>query len=280
MTGANTLQRTKQTQEDIIKLLHKGGFELHKWCANNTELLDKIPKNRREFEVNESDNTVKTLGLLYQPDADIFKFKIQLDDNNRRVTKRTILSDIARVFDPLGFLGPVITSAKILMQELWKLILEWDETVPINCHTKWTQYRNQLLKLNDLKINRWMLPFNSFKVELHGFCDASQLAFGACIYLKGYDESGSCAINLVCSKARVAPVRTITIPRLELCGAVLLSELFEKVKSALNIQLDKCFFWTDSTIVLAWLRSSSSQFKTFIANRVSTIQQHTNINDW
>lgn len=116
--------------------------------------------------------------------------------------------------------------------------------------------------------------------ELHGFCDSSEVGFGACIYLISVEQDGSGNSSLVCSKSRVAPLKNISIPRLELCGAVLLAQLMDKVKSTLKYDIHEIKYWTDSTIVLCWLQKCSRDFVTFVANRIGEIQQLSQVCDW
>lgn len=166
------------------------------------------------------------------------------------------------------------------MQELWKLKLSWDESVPANLHTVWSNYKFQLTKLNDIKFSRHVLSKNPTNIQLHGFCDASQTAYGACVYIRCIDSSGLISSNLLCSKTRVAPLEVISIPRLELCGALLLAELVSKILSICGIAFDTISLWSDSTITLSWINTSPHLLKTFVANRVSQIQSLTEPNNW
>ncbi|XP_023289985.1 uncharacterized protein LOC105696715, partial [Orussus abietinus] len=185
------------------------------------------------------------------------------------------LQDIAQLFDPLGLLGPVIVKAKIIMQQLWKLNSGWDESVPQSFHSAWENYRSQLPVLNNFKIARKMIADSSSKIMLHGFCDASEGAYGACIYLRSTNCSDLHTVRLVCSKSRVAPLKSVLLPRLELCAAVLLSKLYQATTTALMIKFDSVRFWSDSTIALYWIHMSPHQLKTFITNRVAEIQSNT-----
>lgn len=285
MTGATTVEDALKIQVSLLELCKRYGFDLRKWCSNSEVVVNNVPEDFREtsstLRINDKD-TVKTLGLLYQPGSDMFRFSIHQEVNiSDKVTKRTILSEIAKIFDPLGLVGPVITSAKIFMQVLWQLKLNWDESLPQSQYTQWFQNRSQLVKLNELQIQRCVLPVQDVKeVEIHGFCDASQSAYGACIYVRSSGENDENSVMLLCSKSRVAPLKTISIPRLELCGALLLAKLVKSVVTVLDVKISKIFLWTDSTIVLYWLRGDSSSLKTFVSNRVGEIQRLTDVDQW
>lgn len=147
--------------------------------------------------------------------------------------------------------------------------------------SRWNEFAEQLILLNDLRFDRRLLHLCSSQIELHGFCDASQKAYGACIYLRSVDSSGKVIISLYCSRSRVAPIKTPqTIPRLELCAAVLLAELYTIVRSAIKININRVFFWTDSIITLCWINTAPHLLKTFVANRVAQIRQKTEPEQW
>lgn len=282
LTGANTESEAAQIRDEVISILSRGGFELRKWSSNSDNLLEGIPNQTdTPFLRMDKEETAKTLGILWNSSQDVFQFSVSTFDTRRRISKRNILSDIARVFDPLGLINPIIVNAKILMQKLWQLKIDWDESVPLDIHTSWFQYRQQLPELNNLAIPRKIISSPSYvSLELHGFCDASERAYGACLYLRCVDINGCVATSLMASKSRVAPLKVVSLPRLELCGAVLLAQLSVKVVESLNIQFDRSYFWTDSRIALAWITSESKRWTTFVANRVGEIQKLTDIGDW
>ena len=145
-----------------------------------------------------------------------------------------MLSQIAQLFDPLGLLGPVIVQAKITMQSLWLLKVDWDETVPEQVQTTWHEYRDQLTILDELDIKRKIVAIDYVTLQMYGYCDASRNAYGACIYIRSTDKNGVHSTQLVCSKSKVAPVKTLSIPRLELCAALLLSKSYNSVSHALR----------------------------------------------
>lgn len=117
-------------------------------------------------------------------------------------------------------------------------------------------------------------------IQLHGFCDASNTGYGACLYIRSVGKTKEIISKLLCAKSRVSPLKTMTVPRLELCGAFLLSRLYHEAVDALNIVPTKIVFWCDSTIVLHWLKTSPHLLKTYVANRVVKIGELTGSNEW
>lgn len=224
----------------------------------------------------------KTLGIQWNPISDVFLYNISIDTNHtQRSTKRTIFSCVAQIFDPLGLLVPVILLAKILIQKLWTLQVDWDESLPSDLHIDWNIYKSQMKQLNELRIPRKVIEVQIIgNVKMHGFCDASQNAYGACVYMRVTDQSGVHRTSLLCLKSRVAPLKMISLPRLELCGAQLLAQLIDKISPILDLKIHKTHYWTDSTIVIDWIRSPSRKFNTFIANRIGEIQELTTIESW
>jgi hypothetical protein len=191
------------------------------------------------------------------------------------------LSAIVKIYDPLQLIGPVIVKAKLIMQELWKREIGWDEELLEDLKTSWTIILNQLHLLNQIRIPRKVIESYPYKsLEIHGFSDASQVAYGCCVYVRVIDANGKISGKLLCAKSRVAPLKTISISRLELAAAVLLARLISNIQDIIKIKVDTVHYWTDSTIVLAWLTRSPGSFKTFVANRVSEILNLSNIQNW
>lgn len=206
-------------------------------------------------------------------------FKFDLNSSAQKLTKRTILSELLSIFDPLGLLSPIVIYNKILMQEIWRQKIDWDDEVSTDIKQKWMEFRNQLPIVERLRAPRWLgcRPFD--RVDLIGFSDASESAFGACVYLKVYDET-EVKVNLVAAKTRVAPLKRVTLPRLELCAAELLAKLMCRVKLALKLEVREAHYYSDSKIALAWIKSEPSRWKTFVANRVARIQEMSDSESW
>lgn len=283
-TGSDSLENAQQAKMQLIALFKLGGFQLRKWVSNNAQLLSDLPSQdclTGSVSLDSQEpSTLKVLGLKWDPSSDAFLFEIKPSD--RPCTKRSILSELARVFDPLGFLSPITIQIKSYIQKLWILGIGWDQTPPDEVISTWTTYKDQLPQLTQLRIPRQLTCFESKSSELHGFCDSSEIAYGAVIYLRVTDKDGAVHVYLVCSKARVAPLKRTSLPRLELCAAVLLSDLYKFVCDTYlaRIKIDAVYLWSDSTVVLSWLRSHSSRWTTFVANRVSQIQELTSTECW
>ncbi|XP_058456361.1 uncharacterized protein LOC131433782 [Malaya genurostris] len=290
LTGVNNIESGKQLVGDMIDLLKSAGFILRKWNSNCKEILLNVPENLRDdktiLELNSSNCAVKTLGLIWEPSSDTFRFSTPKWSTDI-ITKRTVLADVSRLFDPLGLVGPVIIQAKIFIQDLWKQECGWDEPLCEKLQEQWQEYRRNLTGLEGLTVPRWTgIGANVKSVEIHGFCDASEKAYGVCIYIRTISEQGEVNLHLLTSKSRVAPLENLkkkktkqTIPRLELSSALLLSHVYEKVINSIRINA-KAYFWTDSMIVKCWLASPPSRWKEFVANRVSEIQHITKNGTW
>ncbi|XP_043659682.1 uncharacterized protein LOC122624258 [Drosophila teissieri] len=194
-------------------------------------------------------------------------------------TKREVLSQIAKLFDPAGWLSPFVVRAKIFMQKIWLRELGWDQPLPRDLATQWREFLEGYPALKEIRIPRWVRFHPAAKLQYHAFCDASQDAYGAAIFVRIETKEGCCT-HLLTSKTRVTPVRSISIQRLELCGAVLLTELAALVMSEMPPHVYETFYWTDFTIVLAWLSKPACTWTTFVANRVAKIEQCTDGSKW
>lgn len=268
---------------DILIFMRAGGFTLSKWASNNNALLQCIPENQREvncpLEIH-ADVIIKTIGLAWNPSLDCFQYRVVQPIEHTEPTKRVVLSEIASLFDPLGLLAPTIVAAKIFMQTLWAEGVSWDEPLPPSLADRWQTFRNDLPSLNALNIPRWLGTHGSHTHQLHGFCDASESAYAAVVYLSAVDDRGQTTVRLITARTKVAPVKKVSLPRLELCGAVLLANLLAYVKACLDWPDVECRAWCDSTITIAWIRKPSHCWQTFVANRVSAIQTLTAPEIW
>lgn len=191
-----------------------------------------------------------------------------------------MLSDISKIFDPLGWLSPLTTKLKLLFQLTWQSNIEWNDPLPDNIDTEWQRIRDDIQNINKIKLQRWLETKENDVIELHGFCDASQQAYACVIYCK-IIRAGQSTVVLVAAKTRLVPVcKIVSLPRLELCDAVLLTKLLDKVKHCLEGYQIKQYGWTDSTAVLGWFQGDPNKWKTFVANRVKLVTEVVPGSDW
>ncbi|UYV74002.1 hypothetical protein LAZ67_11001790 [Cordylochernes scorpioides] len=283
LTGADTVEEAQVLIRQIIALLAEGGFPIRKWVSNSPKILDFLPKDQKG--INQSFDfkdlpSVKLLGILWDPTLDSFTIRVRPPDIQVN-SKRSLLSLIARIYDPLGWMAPLVIIFKIMLQKLWAKGCNWDERLPECIQRQWTGIEGDINQLNKISIPRYIPCRNSFlTLELHGFCDSSEKAYAAVICVKFCKHDGSIDISLIASKTKVAPIKALSLPRLELCSALLLANLFVAVKESLSLHFDQIFLWSDSTIALNWLKSESKRWKTFVTNRVSTIQRKTPPHSW
>ena len=198
-----------------------------------------------------------------------------------KLTKRIILSKLAGIYDPIGGGAAVLIKAKIAMQELWQLGLSWDADVPPDIRTKWTELFNEMAALNEVKFERCLTPLNvASDPWLIVFCDASRLAFGTCAYVRWELMDGTVGVRFVAAKTRVAPLKELTIPRLELQAAVLASRLAKTILDETRLKVERVIFFSDSRVVIAWIQGKPRHYKAFVSCRVSEIQANSNPADW
>nr|CAI5831674.1 unnamed protein product [Callosobruchus analis] len=251
LSGHDTVQHAIRLKNEITNILHQSGFVLRKFRSNHQSVVeDDMQTIEGEYQMFKDENC-KTLGLLWNTTLDIFCYSVHM--LLKVVTKRTILSAIARIFDPLGLIAPITIVAKLILQKLWQSNSDWDKSVSMELYTTWNKFFKNLHMINNIKIPRQVTVTNHIKIELHGFCDSSQMAYGCCIYIVSVDSFNKRVSKLLCAKSRVAPLKTVTLPRLELCGALLLAQLSRKCEKALNMVIDEKIYWCDSTITLNWI---------------------------
>ncbi|XP_018316899.1 uncharacterized protein, partial [Mycetomoellerius zeteki] len=273
--GADTIPRVKEIVQQVNSLCKAGGFSLQKWTSNEPSILESIPSAGQAslpfLQFNQS-TAVQVLGLQWNPKTDSFHYSVATSIPTI-ISKRVILSTIAKIFDPLGLVAPVLITAKIFIQELWAIKLGWDDALPITLSQRWIAFIEQLKDIPKLKFPRWIAYTSECSIELHGFCDASQKAICATVYLRSSNVKGEVATSLICSKTKVAPLKKMTIPRLELLGACLLTNLISRVLQALEFKEAPIILWTDSSVVYTWINGHPSRWKDFVRNRVCSIHE-------
>ena len=307
VSGATDVESGLQLYEKARLRMKEGGFNLRKWRTNDLGLESEIERREgqktttSDSDLSANDETyaketlgkednkqgkTKVLGTAWDIGTDRFEFdltKFGAEGENDVITKRTILSMLAKLFDPLGLVSPIIVSAKVLFQELCTRKLGWDEEIPLQQGERWKKLVSDLNSVGEITIHRCLYKGSSSKVKhcsLHGFADASKRAYCATVYLVYETEEGIFS-SLVCAKTRVAPLKELTIPRLELMSARILASLMDTVYKALQpqVKIDSCRYWLDSKTALYWI-NNAGLWRQFVQHRVNEILGLSSKENW
>ena len=285
LVSVDNVNEAVQLVKGLTSLLSKGGFKLTKWLTTSHTVLEEIPEQERSKALQ---NTLpstgpreRVLGVIWNTTSDVFTFQISV--SNCPVNKRNILSVTNSIYDPLGFVLPVILKARLIFSEVCKDHASWDQPVANSYQKRWRLWTKGLSLLATLEIPRWLnlkVADPGF-VQLHFFSDASNLARGTVCYIRLMQSDHSVVCHFVMAKSYVcSPSKKQTIPRLELEAALDSIKLSLLVKRELELQSIPCFFWTDSTIVLQSLGADSKKFSLFPRNRLQRILAHSKVYEW
>ena len=286
LRSVNSVQSAKSLIHEMKELLAKGGFSLTKFMSTEREVIESVPESERAKSLQKLDIEDSTLpqesalGLRWDIEGDFFTYTVEFQE--KPATRRGLLATTASLYDPLGLVSPVLLIPKLLQQQLCRMQLDWDDEIPQEQTLAIAKWKTTMQDLSNLAIKRCFqdCPSELTDRELHIFSDASEFAYGAAAYLKVISESGV-RVTLVMGKSRVAPIKPISIPRLELTAALVAAKLGQFLKEEFDFKdAPTTYFWTDSMTVLRYLRNVSSRFKVFVAHRVQQIQDLTNIEVW
>lgn len=279
--GCDNVPELKILCREVEFVLGSGGFTLKGWTSNSKEVEAYMSTNVKGIIVIGKDDETKVLGLRWNKSTDNLTIAVKQLSRQKSVTKRSILKEIATLYDPNGFIAPIIIKAKMIMQDIWRLKqLDWDDVVPQEIEKEWLCIYENLPMLNEFKMKRWLNMDKRCEVQIHAFCDASEKAYGTAIYVRVVNNNREIFCTLLSAKSRVAPLKEVTIPRLELLAAVMLSEQTSAIIKACEFQKCKTTFWSDSTIVLSWIKKQTHELKAFVGNRVEIIQEKTKGCKW
>ena len=306
VTGSRDIQEALTLYEKAKTRLKDGGFTLRKWKTNKEELAKEMA--HRECEIRKEENTSneeqsfaqetlspevneggkpKVLGITWDNKRDTLEFNLgkvgKEIGKSSTATKRGILSTLASVFDPHGLVSPVAVSAKILFQELCVENLGWDDPLPADKYERWRAWIQDLQETNIISVPRCIIDESKGEIlstELHGFADASKAAYCAMIFIVFKTTTGT-YVRLLSAKTRVAPLKRLSIPRLELMSARILANLMNTVIEALGqqVKVDCIKFWLDSKTALYWIQNNG-EWKQFVQHRVNEILGLTRKEDW
>jgi hypothetical protein len=285
MSSFETTLIARQMRDELQTVVGPAGFSIRKWGSNSGAVLEGLNEDEKASGVKIKENelpSVKTLGVWWDAEADTFTYSVKLETHSIK-TKRKLLSIVASIFDPFQFLAPIVIRGKIALQLAWMAGTGWDETLPpdvLKSVNKWTE---NMIAAQDLRLTRCYRgrPIQDVKQSsIHIFTDASKEAYAAVAYIRFVYIDNSIEIAFVAAKARVTPLRAVSIPRLELMGAILGVRLARVIAKNLQEPIGEHFFWSDSTDVIYWVKGQSRRFKPFVANRIAEIHEHTTPQQW
>lgn len=301
-TGSDTIEDGKIFYEKASSSMSGAGLQLRKWTSNDTELQSFFSSKEPPLQPKsvEDDSSFaqsqfesqgdykRVLGVEWDLSNDkfIFRFHSFLEKGRTMVlTKRNILSLSASIYDPLGIVTPITARVKTIFQLICKVKCGWDEKVPPDIARIWNDFLEALESVKIVEIDRFAFVSGTSDtlkhVELHGFCDSSKIVYCAVVYLRVVTEAGI-KVFFLTSKSKVAPLKEVTIPRLELLSCLLLSNLMKNVRSALSdrVSVDATYCWSDSKVALCWIRGNRKTWKPWVENRVVSVRKEIRKDDW
>ncbi|PIK56556.1 hypothetical protein BSL78_06524 [Apostichopus japonicus] len=287
LTSVSTAKEAIDLLTNTRKMLAESNLNLHKIASNNRDVMEAFEPVDRAKDLQDIDltndplPTQRSLGILWNLKTDAFAFKVSCEDKS--FTHRGILSTVNSLYDPLGLVAPVTLHGKVLVRELTSGRVDWDAPLSPDKEEEWNQWRDSLQALQQLSVPRCYTKVSlssTRRKELCIFADASEKAIGAVAYLRATDNEGNPHVGFVMGKSKLAPRPAHTIPRLELCAAVLATEMFELINEEIEVKFDAVKFFTDSRVVLGYINNTSKRFYVYVANRVNRIRQSTQSNQW
>ena len=282
-TKCNGKSDAKTLITKLPQILARRKFPLGRMITSDSELNSMISEDSRlpDYIDLTPECTGKALGIKWRIGSDEFyyEFSFTIPDF---LTRRITLSDLNSIYDPPGWLGCYLLSGKLIFQEATRRKLDWDQQLPTDLYQSWIQFVESLKNMSDLRIPRCMKPgqYDDAEITLHYFSDASLIAYGCMCYLHCRLPNGDVHTRLVMTKHKVAPMKAVTIVRLELQAATLSAKLSNYLKDTLTLDVKASYFWTDSEIVLKYIMNESKRFNVFVANRVSLIHESSDVKHW
>lgn len=270
-------------------LRQEGNIRLHKIASNSRSLMlafspEDLGKELQDVPLDDPTGNLPStgcLGLEWKLQTDTLVFQLQLDD--KPFTRRGILSVLNSIYDPLGFLTPLLISGKILLREISPGGTNWDQPILPPHRVEWEKWKNMVEQLQGIEVSRMIVPTsvsNAESTEVHIYCDASEKAIAAVAYLKTTDINGQQCVGFLLGKAKLSPAGCHTIPRLELCSAVLATELWQIIDDNLDVAVNTVQFYTDSKVVMGYLSNRTRRFYTYVSNRVEKIHRVSKPEQW
>ena len=291
--SSSSRERVIRTQRELVSLFDKASMNIHKWVTNLPDLWERLPEPSRAESYtlsgeedqlfcrgpDEARPTVKTLGILYHAPTDQLQFFAPKAPEVW--TMRTLASYVMQLFDPLELLSPIVQKGRRLTQLLWRMKCKWDEPLSGELEVAANSYAQMLATIHELHLPRCLRgPLDVSGWEIICFVDASSHTMASCLYQRTLYVGGTISSQLICSKMKLVPVKKQeSIPRVETQAGVIGVRLAFDLATAYHFSIDKVTFFTDSTTVLWWLRTTNP-LSIFVANRICQILDRTRLAQW
>ena len=295
ITSCDTADETLSLIANTRNMLRTANLRLHRIASNSPAVMKSLPQQDKVENLRNLDPSrdplpqQRSLGVVWNLEKDAFTFQVALPE--KPFTRRGVLAVVNSIFDPFGFVIPTTLQGRLLLRKLIQIgnkkegnkTLGWDDPLPDAFLKKWLKWKNSLEELDKLSIPRcyhWSGSGVISRLEIHAFSDASEQAIATVIYMKSISTEQDICISLLYAQAKLAPKQATTIPRLELCAAVLSVNAVQWITRELKLNITATLFYTDSKVVLGYIRSESKRFYVYVANRVNIIRSSSKPNQW
>ncbi|XP_055920890.1 uncharacterized protein LOC129952362 [Eupeodes corollae] len=295
LDSVNTEHEAITLAQNVTFIHRQAGFEIRNFLSNSKKVLKNLGESSSNFEKKINSwhplsHSEKILGMWWSPVSDTFSFAIKtnflktnISDESGWPTKRELLKVLMSVFDPLGLIANLLVLLKILLQEVWKSAIAWDEQIQPQHFDKWCKWTKLIPQIQAISIERpytnKLIVDKELTVQMHVFVDASEAAYAAAVYLR-FTDGKVVEVTLIAAKTKVAPLKIVSIPRLELEAAILGVRLAKTISENQTIEVNERYFWSDSKTVLNWIHSDHRKYKQFVAFRVGEILEETETKNW
>ncbi|XP_055542771.1 uncharacterized protein LOC129728359 [Wyeomyia smithii] len=289
-----TSEEAIKVGKEVKKIHAYGGFEIRNFLSNDPAIAAQVGEEssavEKEIRSEKDERIESVLGMKWIPSSDTFTYTVALRDNLKHVlekshvpTKREVLRTVMSFFDPLGLISFFLIHGRILMQDIWAEGIGWDDKITDKLRVKWRDWIDLVPQLNDIRIPRCYfldaVEETYSSLQVHVFVDASRSAYACAVYFRVETPHGP-EVQLVNAKSKVAPLKMQTVPRLELRAAVLGSRLLHSVLSMHALPVVKRVLWSDSSTVLAWIRSDQRRYHQYVGFRIGEILTLTDVSEW
>ncbi|XP_003748658.1 uncharacterized protein LOC100904440 [Galendromus occidentalis] len=282
-------QETALTKiQRCVEIFRSGHFPLKKWATNSEEVAEGMRQafSDETVSIRSAEPDFRFLGIRWCQVTDalgVFVTNANRCFNDAKPSKRSLLSGLAQIYDPLGIICPISIHARVLFQMMWQDKVQWDDRLNAKHRELYGEFVRQLKSADRILVSRTNARIDRLprRTEIHAFSDASKVAYGAVIYLKEFFQDGDPEIKFLMAKAKVAPNKANwNIHRLELMAALVSCRLVEKLRPALGNTVKRTVYWVDNSAVVGWTRDRPSEWRTFVANRITEIQRFSTPDQW